>query len=396
MAKEVKNQKTQKTQTAKTTQTKKTSPKTEHKFDRKSMRDALLRRQKESEERKDYSKSSLFKSGIEGLQYFKCNDGDHFLDIIPFIAGDNHPTVPKGEPAYVLDLYVHRGSVADEDQQILCLQSTFNKKCPICEQRQILKNEGADEKVWKALYPKRRTIYNVVCYDNQKEEDKGVQIWNVAYFYMENHLVKLMKGPVRPGYKGKTSESYILFSDPDDGKSISFSVEKPKSKDDFPKFVGHRLVDRDYSISDEILEQAKTLDELITIPSYDEVYSLYWGEEAETKNKNKRKKNVVEETEEEETKEEELLEVEEEAEEEVEEEAEEVEEEAEEVEEEAEEPELDPDECPNDGEFGKDFNKMEDCETCPESQWELCKERSSEIKKALKEGTKKKGVRRKA
>lgn len=382
-------------------------PTNKSKFDRNVLRQALLRRQKESEERKDYKRSSVFKPDLEGVEFYKCGEGEHFIDIIPFVVGNNHPSLKPGDLAYMFEYQVHRGTSANTEENVLCL-GTYGKKCPICEHRNAIRQEGADEEVWKALFPKRRVLYNVVSFDSDKEEQKGVQVWDVAHFYMEKHLITLMKGPIRPGQKGKaSSEAYILFSDPDVGKSIAFTVEKPKSKDDFPKYVGHRFADRDYIVSDDILSEAHPLDELISIPTYEQVYEAYWGEKMSEKKPTRRltkSKESVEEEAEETTEETEEKEEEEDVVEEQEEE-EDVEEDNEEDEseddEESDDEESDDDEddddkgkaslhtCLEGGKFGKDFDELQVCEECDEERWQNCKKKKNEMKPARKKKIKK-------
>jgi hypothetical protein len=149
----------------------------------------------------------------------------------------------------------------------------FNDPCPICEHRQKLKEDGADDDVWSKLFPKRRNLYNIVCYD-RGEADKGVQVWDVSFHYFEKLVMAISKKQDRRGGKPKT----VNFADAEDGKSISFTIEPAKSKKDYPKFVGHAFDDRDYEIDDDVLEEVKTLDEIVEIPEYDEIDKAYWGD----------------------------------------------------------------------------------------------------------------------
>jgi hypothetical protein len=247
--------------------------------DRKAMKEKLLKRTKQGGNKQ--GRSGVFKDDIEGVKLWRPKEGDHIIDIIPYCAGENDPITDEGDPTYNLEYYRHPNVGPTEEQSILCLADTFGEACPICEHRKVLQKEGADKETYVPLYPKQSNIYNIVCYDTDK--DLGVQVWDVAWFYMEKHLVKLAKGPIqRGGKRGKSSniDPNVAFADPDEGKSICFDVEKG-GKDSFPSYSGHQFDDRDYEIDDETLESAQCLDELIKIPTYAEVYELYWGEKFE-------------------------------------------------------------------------------------------------------------------
>jgi hypothetical protein len=111
-----------------------------------------------------------------------------------------------------------------------------------------------------------------------------VQIFEVSYYFMGKKLSDLIEGPVRPG--SKNIQTTIDISSPDtDGRTIGFKVS-PKTVvlDDgqtitFPDYTGHRLIDRDEDVEDDILMQTVALDELLIQSTYEEQYAEYWGEE---------------------------------------------------------------------------------------------------------------------
>lgn len=204
-----------------------------------------------------------FKKGVK-IQKWQAKDGEHLLNIIPFIAGKNCPNQDEGYATHVLDIWVHQ-RVGPSSTNHICLAKNFKKPCPLCDlQREMRKDGGFSEDDIKALQPKRRTVYNVVVLDTVDEERKGVQIWEVSFHFMEKHLANLAKNPRGGGF--------VPFQDPDTGKSISWVIE-PKggyNKD----YIGHRFVDRDSEVTDEQLEAAWTLDEIIHIPSYNELQKV--------------------------------------------------------------------------------------------------------------------------
>ncbi len=242
---------------------------------RKSMRDKikgkLTDRTKESHSRRDDSGSikNFFDSDkMEGVQTWWAGKGDHIIDIIPYFAGKNDPRNKEGEPAYVLDIDVHR-NVGPMEEQVVCLEQ-FGKPCPICEEARKLGRANADWKtVIKPLKPGRRALYNIIVRDGGDIEKKGVQVLEIAHWFMERHLAKIAKDPRGGGF--------TVFSDPDDGKSISF--ERTGVGMENTGYSGHRFVDRPDVISDEELEAAFCLDDLIEMKDYDTIYAMFHGEE---------------------------------------------------------------------------------------------------------------------
>ena len=216
---------------------------------------------KKSYESKDSfgEQADYLKKGIK-IKKFYPKTGEHLLDIIPFIAGKNHPTISEGKPAYVLDIWVHR-NVGSDGGAYVCLQKNYKQRCPLCEHQRAMRKEGSytDEEI-KELDAKRRVMYNVVCYDSQEEINKGVQVFETSHFFMEKHLAELAKKPKGGGF--------IPFAHPENGKSISWTISK---KGQYGEWFGHKFVDRDDEISDDILEEAHILDEIVHIPSVKEL-----------------------------------------------------------------------------------------------------------------------------
>ena len=244
---------------------------------------------------RSYDTKDSFGGGVNYLKkdakvkLWNCNDGEHLLDIIPYVAGDNDPNVKNGDPQYVLDVWVHKG-VGALQQSFVCPQKNFKNRCPICEKQLQMRKSGdySDEEI-KDLNPKRRTMYNVFVWDSKEEIRKSVQVWEVSHFFFEKHLAELSKRPKGGGF--------IIFSDPDNGKSISF---KKKSKGQNMEFLGHRFEDRDEEgeITDEMLDSALCLDELIHIPTLKELQkAVEEGFAAEEDEKPRRGKKVKDEDE---------------------------------------------------------------------------------------------------
>ena len=240
------------------------------KFNRKKATQQLGKRVTESyNSREDTGKfRDYFDAGaMDGLSKWKVPKGEFLMDIIPFMTGAQHPKLEEDQVAYYLDLFIHM-NVGPGDDQYVC-PANFGRNCPICEERQRRSEAGEDyENRIKPLSQKRRAIYNVVVLDGGKEEAKGVQILEIAHWFMESKLVQIAKDP-------RTGAMQHYGSDTAEGKSVAFG--RTGTGKTSTNYEGHRLVDRDYEISDALLEQAACLDELISIPSYDELATAFFG-----------------------------------------------------------------------------------------------------------------------
>ncbi len=230
------------------------------------MRSSLQKGTEDSYRRKDGSgqfKTYFDDVKMDGVPKFNPGKGTWIIDIIPYEVGENDPHNNPGDYAYVLDVLVHMG-IGPADERIVC-PAQFNRPCPICEKVKELNNSGADYKTEiKPLVAKRRTIYNVIVRENHEEEKKGVQVMEMAHFFLEKNIAALSKNPRKGGY--------IVFSDPDVGKSISFRRTGVGAEN--TAYDAYQFVDRPEVISDAELEGARCLDDLISIRDYDDILSI--------------------------------------------------------------------------------------------------------------------------
>lgn len=231
--------------------------------------DGLSKRIKIGKERAKGLGKNILKGDVDA-NLWRPGDGSHIIDIIPYPAGKYEPTDLKpGDDNYTFEYYVHR-NVGPGEMWFLCPAATYNERCPICEHREKLREKGASKKVYVPLFAKRRNLYNVISYD-RGEERKGVQLWDVPWFYFEKHLIAIASKPDRHG-----REREVNFAHAARGKSITFTIEPPKSKDDYQSYVGHAFDDRDYKIKNKTLDEAHILDEIVIIPAYKEIKEAYW------------------------------------------------------------------------------------------------------------------------
>ena len=240
-------------------------------IDRSAMKKSLAKKQASSEQSKDDRGKfhGIFRDDIQGLSLWKPESSEdaHEFDIVPYQAGENDPDkkINPGDFTYTLILWVHRGIGINEDS-FICLAKTYNKKCPVCEYQARLRDTDASDDEIKKWNPTRRTYYNVLVYDSEKEQSKGVQVFDIAHYYLEPELLALSRPRSRGG--AETGEK-IYFASPDqDGKTISFIKE---GKGLGTKYKAIKFLDRDYDLEEDIINTAHCIDKIIHIPSYDEV-----------------------------------------------------------------------------------------------------------------------------
>jgi len=242
-----------------------------------SQKSDLMQRHQEQIDNKDQGNEfpTIFDKSLipKGIGFWKAGKGDHEIDIIPFFAGNQHNRVPEGKVAYVVDLYVHT-NVGPLRTPYPCSAKNFKETDPICEY--ISKNRLSKED-WKKVASKRRTAYLVWVHDTPEEEKKGLQIWEVAHFFFEQHIDEIAKTPRGGGA--------IPFSDVEVGKSIAFSIKSTGKYNDGNteresiSYSGHRFIDRQTpEIPDHILDQIFPLDEVIMMrPDYEEMETAFYG-----------------------------------------------------------------------------------------------------------------------
>uniref|UniRef100_A0A6M3ILW8 Uncharacterized protein n=1 Tax=viral metagenome TaxID=1070528 RepID=A0A6M3ILW8_9ZZZZ len=194
---------------------------------------------------------------------FECQ-----IDIIPYIIRtDHHPDgMEAGLEDYILDVWRHRG-IGPMNQEVLCLWKTFGKPCPICEERQRLLDSGLDwddDKV-KELSPVRRAMYNVIDVNDPEEK---IRLFTTTHAYFEKLLVKEVE---------LSPEEMQDFPDLQKGKTVKFRAEKHKfGKGHYFKYSNFKFLDRQ-AYPEEILEETLPLDEMLIIPTYEDVQIAFLG-----------------------------------------------------------------------------------------------------------------------
>ena len=206
------------------------------------------------------------------VEFFSPKEGRNRINIVPYeIKTKNHPLVKKGEfeigdKDYVMDIFTHRG-IGPSEATVLCLKETYGKPCPICEQAAMLKKQGK-EKEAGALKASRRVFYNI---QDCKNPDK-LLVFEASHYLFEKELIEEARDDEEGGF--------VDFADEESGKEIKFRCSKvSKGGFEFNEYKSFSFEDRDENIPDELLESAISFDEIMNVPTYEEVEKILYGED---------------------------------------------------------------------------------------------------------------------
>ncbi len=208
---------------------------------------------------------------------YKVRDGRNLIDIIPYrITNKDNPAIRQGfgigDPDYWQHLQRHI-NIGPNKNEYLCEARMFGKSCAICDAQQTLWDINDKENA-KKLYPKEHGVYNVI---DLLEPEKGIQVWRVSTFWVEDSLSKLA------AMKSKGSEP-IIYGDHEIGWSIEFygmEQEKKFNNKTIYKPENFNFIKREEQYTDEIMEKAYPLDQYYNRVDYETVEADYLGVEVE-------------------------------------------------------------------------------------------------------------------
>ncbi len=211
------------------------------------------------------------------------------IDIVPYIVGtDHHPQdIPKGDCDYLLEYWQH-GKVGVNDSTVICLKRTFGKPCPICEDIERLKTEGASDDDVAPLLPSWKALYNVV------DPDGKIMLYSASRQLFHKKMLEELSI-----YKASGGEE-LYPADINNGRTVKFRVKAGSFKGHayWKEFTNFEFKKRD-KFDVEILDDAIPLDALLVIPTYDEVKNMYFEldtEEDDTPKKERKRPETDDDT----------------------------------------------------------------------------------------------------
>ena len=188
------------------------------------------------------------------------------LDFLLYeVKEDAHPDkIPAGELWYQRPYLVHR-NIGAGNASIVC-PGSFGKKCPICEERERLIEDGYDKHKdeIKALRPSDRRLFYAI---DLKEPDK-ILLYDVADY---KNFPDLLDKEINAG-----KEEWAAFPDLADGFTLAvrFSSDKIGGGRPFP--VADRIDFEKRGAYDEaILDEMPDLGECLVQMSYDQIEKIF-------------------------------------------------------------------------------------------------------------------------
>lgn len=202
----------------------------------------------------------------EGVSMFSIKKpGIYRIDILPYEVGKGNPWCDEGDLHYERSYWNHR-DIGPNGDSYVCLAKTYDKKCPICEERvRMAKDPDSDPDVVKDLKPKERQLFNVI---DLAEKEKGVQLWDISYYLFGKQL----ESAIKMGDDGE----YDLFADLEQGMTLKLNVEEKKmGTNSFSEVTAIEFKARKTPYDDDILEQTHCLDELLKETPYDKLKATF-------------------------------------------------------------------------------------------------------------------------
>jgi hypothetical protein len=240
----------------------------------------------------------------EGVPVFRLTKaGTYRLDIIPYVVGKGNPFAAPGSVYYERTFYVHR-NIGPNGDSYTCPKRTFDKRCPICEERvKLLRSPKADKDAIKALNPSERQLFLV---KDLNEPDKGIQLWDMSHFLFGKLLDTRVKGTA----DDEDEENYENFFHLDGGMTLKLTVEEDGYDGrSFYKVTAIDFRPRKTEYSDALLDEVPCLDDIPKLVPFDKLAAKFNAvdeeeekedEDKPTKKKPKKKKKEADDDDEEE------------------------------------------------------------------------------------------------
>ena len=175
------------------------------------------------------------------------------------------------------------------------------------------------------------------------KEPEKLKIFETSHYLFEKELIDEARDDEEGGF--------VDFADEESGKEIKFRCSKvSKGGFEFNEYKSFGFEDRDENIPDELIEKAISFDEILNVPTYEEVEKIFYGsddddEDEEPKSKSKSKSKVDDDEDDDED-------------------------EDDEPKSKKKDCKGDCGKCPFGHEFGKDTDDFDDCDDC--DLWEKC------------------------
>jgi hypothetical protein len=259
---------------------------------------------KSKEERRSRLKDKMKSNGSSGghsiyaldfsvlgkdVESVKPKEGVNEFDIVPYIIqdGKKHPDGEEGVgyEDWCLIFAIHY-NVGSKNGNVVCLK-TYGKNtpCPICEERERLKESGVDDKTYNALKPSWRVAYNV-------KTSEGVRPFFGSFSYFHKEMMEELN-------VASPEDGIFVPADLDEGRTVTFRATKEFQKHmKFFKFKSFKFEKRD-PINEDILDESVALEKLLNVLSYEQIEKMFFGNDTIVEEEPEVEKEVKEEIKEE-------------------------------------------------------------------------------------------------
>lgn len=199
-------------------------------------------------------------------------DEKYTFDFMPYEVKDkNHPDkderneiAVKGSWWYKRPFEVHK-DVGAKNERVICPRS-FGKPCPICDYKDGLRKEKADENEIKALNTSQRNLY-VVIPKGLKKVEEIPHLFDFSDYLFQEKLEQQLGD----------DERFEDFMHPSEGCSIKITfAEGSFGSNKYAEPTRFDFVDRKEQYDDDFLDTIPCLDECFNIMGYDELKAKFF------------------------------------------------------------------------------------------------------------------------
>ena len=232
-----------------------------------SLKDQIRKRTEEHQKENTSTAGKFLPVHFDG-ELYKPDEGTNNVDILPYIVGNNHPTLKAGDVDFSLSYWVHY-NVGPGEKVFVCPKKTYGQRCPLCDMVKAQQDDGA---IWddvKALAPKRRTLYNVIPVNQNGPTD--CKLFDVSFHLFEKILSKdcTVDGEV------------VYFAEIDeDGRTVKFKARKTRANGrEFLSYDSFMFEKRKYTYPEDILKKSICLDDILIKSTAEEIQAALEGDE---------------------------------------------------------------------------------------------------------------------
>jgi len=193
-----------------------------------------------------------------GITAFKSQMNDNFIRIMP-------PKDPK--MFWAREVYIH-SEIGANRATFLCMNKMFGKPCPVCEYVEQLKTQNLNPEAIKPLYARKRFLMFVYDVRDDSTIAKGLRWYDAPGKLVSEIILKS---------KDKRTKAVVDVCDPLEGRDIEFVRKGQGLKTDYAG-IDLKITE---TVPADWYENVPTFDEVLIIPTYEQVQRELTGVAAE-------------------------------------------------------------------------------------------------------------------